>query len=106
MAIPCDLGDPAEPHPGDFVISRQDNGDTVSACAADACRMFLDLARGVLPAEEIAATLGPLFVEGGAAGSGERPKRRREKTAAEAEPEPPPESAAGGEEEAAAANDG
>ena len=79
---PCDIcGD----NPQAMQIGNMETGDQQFVCPPCFARFALDFAKAVLPPEEIAAVLGPMFVaptqEGGKAPS------RKSRRAAEAEVE-------------------
>jgi hypothetical protein len=90
--LKCDMGCGTE---AAFIVGNTETGEQLLLCAPDFARFGLEMAKSALPPEEIAAAIGPLFVQGAADGAeAERPKRaRKSKAPPEPEPEPRPEAA-------------
>jgi hypothetical protein len=94
--------------PQAYIISDMSNGEQKFLCAGCFARFGVDFAKAILPPEEIAEQLGPMFVTPGRqqalAKAPKSGRGRKAKTNAEAEPEPKPD--AGPAQVAAAAEDG
>jgi hypothetical protein len=94
--------------PQAFIISDMSNGEQKFLCPGCFARFGVDFAKAILPPEEIAEQLGPMFVTPGRqAALAKAPKSgkgRKAKANAEAEPEPEPQPQL--PEVAAAAEDG
>jgi hypothetical protein len=89
------------------MVGNTETGDQVAFCVPCYARQGLESAKAVLPAEEIAAALGPMFVQQpaeAASTSQDAPGRPKRKKATE-DTQAPERSASGPPEVAAAAED-
>lgn len=77
-------------NPQQIQLGNMETGEQKFICAPCAARWGLDFAKGILPAEEIAQVLGPMFVAGVVAENVNGPGKARKGRKAKAEPEPPP----------------
>lgn len=105
MSQACDI---CGEQPAAFIITLIETGDTNYQCPGCYARLGLEAAKTILPPEEIASQLGPMFVEGGGQpGNGKRARRRAQEPPEEAaEPGAGPEAPEGLEEPPAASQDG
>lgn len=101
--IRCDL---CELEPSSFLLTHTETGETQAVCGPCLARSGLEMAKAILPPEEILERLGiPTTPPADGAEAGEAPKKgRKSKPAAEppAEPEPAPTEALEGEPSALA----
>lgn len=97
----CDI---CEAEPQAIQLGNMQTGDQQFVCVGCAARWGLDFAKAVLPPEEIAAQLGPLFVDPAREDlhEGAKAARKGRKTKAETPPAAA-EGEAGGPDEMAAA---
>lgn len=91
-----------------FIVGNAQTGDQQMLGPACFARMALEIAKAILPAEEIASTLGPLFVKPAETPSPEAQKAPggRKRKAATEEPPAPPRPSEGPPAEHAAGTDG
>src|SRR5260370_17105767 len=82
--------------PQAYIISDMSNGEQKFLCAGCFARFGVDFAKAILPPEEIAEQLGPMFVTPGRqqalAKAPKSGKGRKAKTNTEAEPDESPQS--------------
>ena len=103
-----DLCDGCQAEPVAFIVGNAESGAQQFLGPACFARFGLDFAKLLLPAEEIANILGPMFVEGSTdpATAAQAPKRQKGKAKAAKSQDAPSGPATGSSEVAATAEDG
>lgn len=77
-------------NPQQIQLGNMETGQQQFVCASCAARWGLDFAKAILPPEEIAAALGPMFVDPAREDLHEGAAKARKGRKAKAAPEPPP----------------
>ncbi|HVA92325.1 MAG TPA: hypothetical protein VNL71_21070 [Chloroflexota bacterium] len=104
-SMPCDFCPPGEVlTPALFLVGNLEDGEQQACCPYHFAQLGLSMALAVMPPEDIAQTLGPIFVDRTDKGDRAESRRARPKSApVEESSESPPE---GLEESAPATADG